>query len=210
VSEELRSTEVPSLNALHATGVDIGESGSVSYQNATVRASGRYVPVGDRLVPDWLEMTTEGDAGGPTCEARVEVRDGAPRVVHLSFTAGNGYGEIQQKHLRRVQVDALVELLAGFSVQVIDEAPGNGYVVLGIDDEVRALALRSLQEQRGRRRLTPQLLRQVADVYLTNPAAPTKAVRERFFVSMRQATNYVQAAEAAGFLPPTTRGKKRV
>jgi hypothetical protein len=62
---------------------------------------------------------------------------------------------------------------------------------------------------RERRRITPELLRQVADVYLANPATPTKAVHERFFVSMRQATNYVQAAEAAGYLPPTTRGKKR-
>jgi len=165
--------------------------------------------VGDRLVPEWLELALKGDADGPSCEARVEVRDGAPRVVRLVLLAGDGDGDVQQKHLREIQVDALVKLLAGFAVQVVEESPGAGHVTTAIDEDEGAAALETLQQRRGRRRLTPQFLRQVADVYLANEGAPTKAVRERFFVSMRQATNYIKAAEAAGLLPPTTPGRRR-
>ena len=208
VSHELPGADVPRRHPFHETGVDVGEGGEARHRNATVHSSGKYVPVGDVLVPEWLELVLVGDEGHPDVDVRVEVRDGAPRVVRLAFTAPVGRGEVRQRHLRAVQVDALMTLLAGYSVQVTDDPSGGARVTLGVDHLDVAFA--ALQRQRGRRTVTPELLQQVADVYLAHvDGAPTEAVGKQFFVSKRQATNYIKAAERAGLLPPTTRGKKR-
>lgn len=52
-------------------------------------------------------------------------------------------------------------------------------------------------------------LRQVADVYRANfQYDPTLAVQEEFGLSQRTAARRVQQARAAGFLGPTTKGRK--
>ena len=75
----------------------------------------------------------------------------------------------------------------------------------------RLEVLESLRKSRTNRRVTPALLREVADVYrdaLADGRHPTREVKDHYFVSERQAGNYVQRARAAGFLAPTTPGKK--
>jgi hypothetical protein len=56
---------------------------------------------------------------------------------------------------------------------------------------------------RRRRDITPELLEQVAAVYLSaDPSRPTAEVRAAFNVSAPQASRYVRAAREAGLIPP--------
>ena len=62
----------------------------------------------------------------------------------------------------------------------------------------------------GNRAITPALLESVPDVYRRNiDHAPTQAVARAFGVKSRMASNYVDRARRAGYLPPTKQGKKR-
>lgn len=62
---------------------------------------------------------------------------------------------------------------------------------------------------RKRRRITDELLREVARIYRENfKFAPTVAVAQTFDVKPRMAHEYVRRARERGFLPPTTQGRK--
>lgn len=205
------------LHRLHHTGVDIGGVSEVSpgqFEGVTVRASGQYVPVGDRLVPEWVELDQEGDSGSPSVSTRVEVREGVPRVVRVSFESKPGQGEVRQRDLRNTEVSALLTLIAAYAVEVLDyEGEGRVEVTTSVDPEtgdVWPASLEAVARARAARTITPEFLAEVAEVYRANlKTGPTKAVRERFFVSERQASNYVRAARDLGLLPETTKGKKK-
>lgn len=194
-------------------GLDLGDVAPVVGDGFTISASGRYVQVGDRLVPETVTVELAGDAATPTTIARAVVRDGVPRVVSLTFESREGEGEVRQSHLRATQLDALLDLVAGFSVRVTEATDDRGLPVVEIgvsdDGDPRPEAVAAVRGARGNRKVTDALLREVAEVYRSNMDAPTKAVRERYFVSERMASKYVQAARARGFLPPTTQGKKQ-
>lgn len=76
--------------------------------------------------------------------------------------------------------------------------------------EALGLAARQIPVRRRRNRVTAELLREVAKVYMAALAdgAPTKAVSEHFHTSHSNAARWVQLArsEEYGFLPKTTPG----
>ena len=193
-------------------GIDTGPSDPLELPNdqGRLHASGSYVWVQDRLVPSWLEFCFNGDASSPSITGRLEIRDGAPRIVRIAFESRDDEGEVRQGHLRAVQVDALVMLMAGFALTLDRDEAGEVVVGLSNEGEPLAVAHQTLRSVRSNRRITTALLSDVAEVYRSHLATgPTKAVREQFFVSERTAANYVQRARQAGLLPPTTPGKKR-
>lgn len=199
------------LHEMHFTGTAV-DPAEVRGDGFVLRASGTYVPVGDRLVPSELELELDGDASAPQVVARVEVREGMPRVVALRFDAVATSAEVRQTHLRDVKLDAMFTLLAAFAVRVVvlDDGPTVVETSLSQDGAVRPEALAAIQRMRARRRMTPAFLREVAETYRANlDSGPTKAVRHRYFLSERAASKYVQEARAAGFLPPTTPGRKK-
>jgi hypothetical protein len=101
-------------------------------------------------------------------------------------------------------------LLAGFALTIHDDGAGRAGFGLSNEGDALAAAHQALRAVRAHRRITPELLSDVAEVYRANLATgPTKAVREQFFVSERMAGNYVQLARKARLLPATTPGKKR-
>jgi len=73
-----------------------------------------------------------------------------------------------------------------------------------------AQASKTIKEARSgsRRRLTDELLKQVAEIYRANlNDRPGEAVQAAYWVCPRQAARYIRAARDKGFLPPTTQGK---
>jgi hypothetical protein len=186
---------------------------SVSGDDWAMHCASRFVRVGDRFLPEWLILRLDGDASAPTITGRVEVRDGVPRFVDLRFHSEPGEGELRSSHLRETQADAILGALAAFAVRVADIDTEQRVLTLefGGADQVGP-SLDVLRRSRANRKLTPEFLRQVAEVYreaLRTGRAPTQAVKSRFFVSERMAGGYVQRARKAGLLPPTTPGKKR-
>ncbi|MBF9315818.1 hypothetical protein [Mycobacteroides chelonae] len=161
-------------------------------------------------VPTWIEATY---VGGPTPDmvTRIELRDRAPRIVELSFIAQRDQNEVQQKHLRAVDVDRLAtDLLAQWiSWHFADaELPRDKQ-----REPAERAAIKFLERQRLTREyrvIDDDFLRQVAVVYRENiQHAPTKAVAKRFGVKDRMASTYVDKARRAGHLPPTKQGQKR-
>lgn len=69
-------------------------------------------------------------------------------------------------------------------------------------EAVEAELFHKLQASRRRRKVTPDLLSEVAAVYREHPQAPTKAVSAAMYVSPAQASRYVKAAREAGLIPP--------
>lgn len=74
-------------------------------------------------------------------------------------------------------------------------------------------ALQKTIDKRLRKKITPELLRKVAEIYteagLRNEK-PVKAVQEFYKCAYRTAQDYVTYARQQGFLPPTTPGKVTV
>lgn len=170
-------------------------------------ASGRYAEVGDWWVPESIDLELYGDEGSPTTRARIEVRDGRPEIVRVEIVSRAGEPSVRQSDLRAIQVEALVELLAGFGVKV---PVGTDVIAAGLDPEQYAVALGELRQMRGPRKITPAFLERVAEVYKANvDDNPTLAVRRTFFVGERMASDYVQRARREGLLPPTTPGRKK-
>jgi hypothetical protein len=158
-------------------------------------------------VPTWVQERRHG-VGGPDMVVKVEVRDGTPEIVRLSFEAKPGQGEVREKHLRAVDVDRLASDLYATFVAEFGENPSR-------DDEARVLRAAEKFVERQRlprdyRVLTDEVLRKVAEIYRANVSgAPTKAVARHFRVKDRMASTYVDRARKAGYLPPTKQGQKK-
>ncbi len=160
-------------------------------------------------IPTWIEQRQLGGSG-PDTFIRVELRDGSPQVVQLSFSSGQQQNEVQQKHLRSVDVDRLAtDLLAPWIAEEFTE-PGASR-----DEYERAerIAIKFLERQRLPREyrvITHDFLKSVGEVYRQNIShAPTKAVAKAFGVKDRMASTYVDRARKAGYLPPTKQGQKK-
>src|SRR5262249_10866590 len=138
--------------------------------------------------------------------------DDVPRLVELGWRAGPGQREIQQKDLREAQISTIIDEL--YAMWVIDIRDGEPVLNLGDEGSEQDRKIRSLLEglrlDKGKRRISTEFLKQVADVYRANIAhAPTEAVARTFGVRHRMASVYVQRASERGFLPPTKQGRKR-
>lgn len=171
-----------------------------------------------RAVPKWIELDTSGGAE-PDRHVRVELRDGSPVLTELSWKAGPGQGQIQQKHLRKTEIAKLVTDLVVSTMPTTDLVPVDSDLVpvkqapeIAALRHSKAAARKFVDRQqlpRARREMTPEFLERVAKVYRENfDGKPTKAVGETFNVQPRMASKYVEAARRRGYLPPTKRGQK--
>ena len=132
-------------------------------------------------------MTRSGGAGptGAGCVTAKEVRPLDLRTLRLS-KAVDAAIEHAFKMPVRVQADDLTEPLDLATQPPTDQ---------------QAPAAKGLRH-RSRRRITPELLQEVASIYLADcRGAPTEAVREHYVVSPAQASTYVRLAKEAGFIP---------
>jgi hypothetical protein len=179
--------------------------------------------VGDKQVPKWIELTTSGGAG-PDMRVRVEVRDGSPQIVELSWIARAGQREIRQKDLRNVDLPQLAgDLYSGFFQEVgpFPTGPDGSFPDDQQIDEWAAQVRKSRtaarnfvdrqRRPREHRAINDDFLKSVAAVYRANihKRAPVEEVVKHFGVGYRTSSLYVEKARKRGFLPPTTRGKKQ-
>jgi hypothetical protein len=187
-------------------------------QEVTKVVSGTADVIENREVPTWVGVNTSGGAE-PDMRVKVELREGAPRVVELAWISQPHQGEIRQKHLSQIN---LAKLATDLIVSTISDTDIVGDVALVPIDgalnsyqlhQQRLAAQRFMDRQRRPReyrRITPKLLEEVAKVYRDNiRGTPTKAVAETFNVERRMASEYVTRARKAGLLPETDRGRKK-
>lgn len=179
--------------------------------NYTIRISGEYMLAGNSWLPTWVEIEVNGH-NEPNLFARVEIRDDVPRLVELGWRASEHQREIRQKDLREQSVATILDDV--YAMTIIEVRDGEAVLNVGAEGSEQDQKMRDLLEElrvgKGKRRISTELLRQVADVYRANiDQAPTEAVARTFGVRSRMASSYVQRARERDFLPPTTQGKKQ-
>ena len=115
-------------------------------------------------IPTWIEQRQLGGSG-PDTFIRVELRDGSPKVVELSFTSQRHQNEVQQKHLRSVDVDRFAsDLLAPWIAGEFTE-PGASR---DEHEHAERAAIKFLERQRLPREyrvITDDFLKSVGEIY---------------------------------------------
>lgn len=173
---------------------------------------GPYVEAApDHHMPQWLEVELFG-FDEPDTYCRIELRDNVPRLVEFGFRSGPDAREIMPKDLREVELNSVFDGL--YSALVIRVDREERLVMMGdpktdnwLTQEIREFLT---DRRNGKRRITGDFLKQVAQVYRDNiEHAPTAAVARTFGVKHRQATDYVKQARDRKLLPPTKQGRAK-
>lgn len=173
-----------------------------------------HVRIGDRLIPPWVDVVMPGAGGQPRLTLRFEVIDKIPQCREMRIASVDGGREVRPSDLKAVHVTQMLEeIFAWLSMRVVEEGDEQITAVEEWGEQAQITAVRDIAAARkGRhvRKVTPELLAEVAQIYRENIAGnPTQAVATAFGVSKRTASLYVQRAREAGHLPPTARGKKQ-
>ncbi len=165
------------------------------------------VPMGDRLVRRVWEVDRV-DPGGelPSIHATIEVRNGVPELREFSLRSTETGAQIERVVLRNFDFEGMIEYAAAderakAGMWGMEGTSASNSSVVTVDDliEDRKQGARSARTAR-RTRITPALLKQVADVYRAADSAPVRAVAEHFGKQRRMATLYVQRARQDGYL----------
>lgn len=176
--------------------------------NVHMLTGDHYVVVGPMLVPEWVEVTFEGDVSTPDLFVRMEIRNGSPEMVDLRLSAHEVGGVLRQKDIDLKISDWFV-FFSGLGFVAIEDEDGT-IAIEPVGTREGSLDVLLEGRRRRNRQVTPELLQEVAVVYRDNIGdAPTQAVRSHFNVGERRASKYVQLAREAGFLPATKPGKKK-
>jgi hypothetical protein len=113
---------------------------------------------------------------------------------------------VRSIRLRRLIADALVD--AGPDLQRLAGVRRKYGASLG---DMRKVGLGPLADDRKRPGPKPKdraHYEQVAEIYLSAPDAPTKAVAQRLHASRSTASKWVAGARQRGLIPPTTQGRR--
>lgn len=174
---------------------------------------GPVVRIGDRVVPARIDVRFDSVDGQPCLSLVLEVVDGVPQCRSLAITSVEDGREVRPLDLDAVRLREWVDdIYAAFALDVVDTEHG---VRLGPledgEEQLQTLgAFAAARRGKAARRVTPQLLETAAQVYREHiHDRPIAAVAAAFDVSERSASDYITKARRAGYLPPTTRGKKK-
>lgn len=173
-------------------------------------APDRMVRMGGVLVPPRLTLTlAPTDAGDPAIVAEFVVVDGTPHCREVRVSVSQRRPGLRQADLAEFNVaDWTEHVFALVAHRIVSVERGE----MVLDTAEQSSARRAVERARRRRpprKLTPEYLQRVADIYRDNIAdRPTTAVSEQLEVNYRSALDYVQRARRAGLLPPTTPGRK--
>lgn len=170
--------------------------------------NGEMIRVGDRLVHQQIKVTFPGAGGQPRLEAVIDSQTGVPRVTDLTVTSVEDGREVRSTDLRSIEVESLLEAIV--PLFTLEGEWGEDGSFSGVEsiadsqsDEFRRSrsALREVRRA-SRRKVTPELLAQVAEVYRANPDRPAEAVEMAFATSTRTAFRYISMAREQGILEP--------
>ena len=179
------------------------------------RESGTWVRVGDdREMPGEFVVVFQPrrEVDEPIVEIHFAVIDGVPQCRAVVASAIKGKRELRASDLRALPVEDILEnVSAQLAEQLTTGDEGTERRVRRpLVDEWRRGSISAIRGARrqGRRRVTDDALREVADVYRANlDGNPTDAVRAHLGVADRTARLWVRRARDAGFLGESLRGK---
>jgi hypothetical protein len=172
----------------------------------------RHVRVGDVTLPPrfWYDIAPSED-GGPVIHLYIEIRQGQIEIRKIEIESSVDGRAIASRDVRGAARldDHIEEAVSIVALPVVQD--GHGYVATTIfPDPARGRIAARAVRQDARRKMTPERLAEVAEVYREAwPEAPTQAVADHLGKSPRAALDWINAARDAGHdLPPAKRGPK--
>lgn len=161
------------------------------------------------FVPSPVLVDFSRDESAPIRLLRIEIVKGVPGCTELRLATRDG-----GRGLRTADLEAID--LANWIEDVLTECAWRRGPHGGWDNRVAGApeARRAVQDalRVGRRKISPELLSEVAEIYRANiDGKPIEAVRDSLGVEYRTAARYVQLCRSDEFdlLPKTQRGKRR-
>lgn len=180
------------------------------------RESGTWVKLDDsREMPSEFVAVFQPRKGvdEPFVEMHFAVIDGVPQCRVISISAIKGKRELRASDLRALPVEVILENVAAqIAEEITRDERGNVVKAVKrpyVEEWMRGgiSAVRSARRQ-GKRKVTDDLLREVAQIYRENVNdSPTLAIAAHFGVADRTARLYVRRARDAGFLGESIKGK---
>lgn len=181
--------------------------GRVTVVNTSAADAGHHgrapVQYGDTVVPASVAYEIEGTNSSPSLRVEFEIRDGQPVCVGLHMTASAGGRGLAQgdldtlPNLKRLAEDSF------FALAMRPATQPSGWHINPRDRE-RVRAARSDIRTRG-----DEELKTVAQVYRNHIDDRPAAAVEALGYTRRTAQRRIEQARQRGYLPATTRGKKR-
>jgi hypothetical protein len=148
------------------------------------------------------------DETAPIRRLKIEVREGIPMCTEVQLLARPDGRGLKASDLESVDVAGWVEdVLAECTFDI----GADGEVTIRRGSREGRTAIREAQRA-GRRKVTPELLAQGADVYRKNlDHKPIEAIADTFDLEYRTAARYVQMCRSDEFrlLPKIQRGKRK-
>ena len=163
---------------------------------------GDMVPVGDRMGPRLIEVTLPGVEGQPGLSMTIDSTSGVPRCTRVQIEALPDGRAVRTTDVRAVSVDDWLEAIVPcFLSSEVNRQEGSYTLSTSLEHEAEAKrALRQVRRT-DRRKMTPEFLQRVAEIYTSDDLRPVEALRDAFTVSERTAFRYAELARAAGYLP---------
>lgn len=185
---------------------------NIRYREATRKGGKTFEHIGDYMVPTAFVMEVNGHEGAPDAAIRFEVRDGRPECVEIRITAHDDGRAIRSSDMRVFNIDDLVESVFTDNARMVypDEQTGTRWRTPSGEQEHWA-ARSAVATRRAEPARRTDELAEVAKIYRENiDGAPLDMVRTLMgYGSDRTAARRVKAAREAGYLPPTTQGKRQ-
>jgi hypothetical protein len=161
------------------------------------------VAMGDVFTFRQLTYSHDGDRkrNRPACRVVFEVRNGVPVCARISLWS-DGETPIRAKDLNSIRIDNLRDDLYAYTGVFVRNPDGDDH------EYVRRLGWSSFQQDRKliervpqRRKITPELLRRVAEIHKAAPdGGRLVAIKAAFKVKERQALRYIDQARREGLI----------
>jgi hypothetical protein len=182
-----------------------GPAGTADATGAT-----RLAKAGDRLIPVPISAHVDSFDGEPALDLVLDVLDEVPQCRELRFTSVDDGRGVRTADLSAIRLNELVDdVCARFAIKI--DPNGIGYRREGdpaFSFETAAIFQRNRRGV-GKRKITPSLIRDAAEVYKHHfEDGPIGKVATAFNVSPRTASGWITKARELGYLSKTTRGKK--
>jgi hypothetical protein len=164
----------------------------------------KIVPVGDDVgLPARLTYRHDGLPPQPALVVEIEVTEnGTPVCTSVQLTGAAVSSPVRVRDLRAVPLEQILDRAMGMAVYE-RTGPTSWRKTWGVDmsaDQRRGTAAIRAAQREARRKITPELLAEVAAKHREIDGAKITGIADLYGISPRTASRYIRAAREGGYL----------
>jgi hypothetical protein len=217
LTSEEAGTSAPLPNAEEVLLRHVGQRQMLAAGWADAEAATGLVRIGDRIVPNRIDVHFPGADGQPSLDLEIEITRDGPTCKDLRLTRVSGGRPVRTSDLSAIRLNQWVDdVTAMFAIQVtgvVGEKLFGGPEATRQMNEAAAIFHRT-RRAGERRKVTEERVRRAVQIYRDNfDDHPTDAVAREMDIERSMASRLLTLArkpkpEGFGLLPKTTPGKK--